>query len=42
MEGFVKFMGIIMIAAGVVYFVRPNLIKKMVDFFMKGKWIYHF
>jgi uncharacterized protein YjeT (DUF2065 family) len=40
MEGIVKLIGIVMVAAGVVYFVKPVLIKKTADFIMKEKWIY--
>ncbi|MFH1621913.1 MAG: hypothetical protein ABIA97_02190 [Candidatus Omnitrophota bacterium] len=40
MEGIVKLFGIVMVVAGVVYFLKPNLMKKMVDAFLKDKWIY--
>ncbi len=40
MEGFVKLIGIVIVAAGVVYFVKPNLMKKVADFFAREKWIY--
>ncbi|MFC1708572.1 hypothetical protein ACFL2J_00735 [Candidatus Omnitrophota bacterium] len=40
MEGLVKLMGIIVMVFGVVYFVKPNLMKKMASFFAKDKWIY--
>jgi uncharacterized protein YjeT (DUF2065 family) len=40
MEGLVKLIGIVIVAAGVIYFVKPNLMKKMADFFTKDKWIY--
>lgn len=40
MEGFVKLIGIVIMAAGVIYFVKPTLVKKVVEFIMKDKWIY--
>ena len=40
MEGLVKLIGIIVMACGIVYFVKPNLMKQMADFFTKEKWIY--
>lgn len=40
MEGFVKLVGIVMVVIGAIYFVKPNLMKKTADFFMKEKWIY--
>ena len=40
MEGLVKLLGIIIVASGAVYFVKPNLMKKMVAFFTSDKWIY--
>ena len=40
MEGFVKLIGIIMLVVGAIYFVKPNLMKKLADFFVKDKWLY--
>ncbi|MBL7130709.1 MAG: DUF2065 family protein [Candidatus Omnitrophica bacterium] len=40
MEGIVKLFGIVMVVAGVTYFVKPALMKKVVDFFVKEKWLY--
>ena len=40
MDGFVKLIGIIMIMAGVVFFVKPNSIKNLANFFVREKWIY--
>lgn len=40
MKGIVKLIGIIMTVGGVIYFVKPDTMKKMVDFYMREKWIY--
>ncbi len=40
MEGIVKLVGIILVACGTVYFVKPALIKKIASFFSREKWIY--
>ena len=35
MEGIVKLMGIVMVAIGVIYFVKPATMKKIADYFLK-------
>ncbi len=40
MEGFVKLIGIVIVAIGAIYFAKPALMKKMAEFFTKEKWIY--
>ena len=40
MEGLVKLLGIIIVVCGAAYFVKPNLMKKVVTFFTRDKWIY--
>jgi uncharacterized protein YjeT (DUF2065 family) len=40
MEGIVKLLGIVMVVVGVINFLKPNLVKKCVDFLVKEKWIY--
>lgn len=40
MEGFVKLIGIVIVAIGAIYFAKPTLMKKVAVFFTKEKWIY--
>jgi len=39
MEGIVKLMGIVMVAAGAIYFVKPSTMKKLADYFLQEKRI---
>ena len=40
MVGFVKLIGILMVALGVIFFIKPNTIKKAADFFAKESRLY--
>ena len=37
MEGLVKLMGIVMVVAGAIYFVKPNTMKKLANYFLQEK-----
>ncbi len=37
MEGIVKLMGIVMVAVGAIYFVKPSTMKKLADYFLQEK-----
>jgi len=39
MAGVVKLLGIVMVVTGVVYFLKPSLMKKVSEFFLKDKWM---
>lgn len=40
MEGFVKLVGVLMVVAGVIYFMKPNLMKKSAAILLKEKGFY--
>jgi len=40
MVGLVKLMGIVMVALGAIYLVKPATMKKYIHFWLKGKRIY--
>ena len=40
MVALVKFIGIVMVVAGAIYLVQPEVMKKVMFFWIKGKWIY--
>jgi uncharacterized protein YjeT (DUF2065 family) len=40
MDTVIKIIGIVFVCAGIVYLLKPNVIKSLMEFFKKGKRIY--